>query len=64
MVINTMSKSIFKSKTFYVAVVQLLLAGVALYMEVLPNYASYGLMIKSLLDVWLRMISNKPVKVL
>ena len=55
------SKSIFKSRTFWLAILQSAIALIGVWQGFMPTWASNLLIVKSLLDIILRAISTKPV---
>ncbi len=60
---NVAPKSIFESKNFWVAVIQGMAGILLVVMEHYPNLG-YLMVAKSAVDVVLRFLTNRPVKLL
>lgn len=56
-------KSIFVSKTFWVAFIQIVIGGLIIFATDYPDWAGSLLLAKSLLDIVLRTLTTAPVKI-
>lgn len=54
-------KKWYKSKTNRIAILQFVIGVVVLLGDTVPNWAGYTMLIKSLLDVFLRSITNEAI---
>lgn len=57
------TKSLFASKTFWIAVAQAVIGTLVIFSDSFPNWAGELLLIKSLIDVVLRSLTTQPISV-
>jgi len=55
-------KSIFESKTVWIAIIQAVVGGLVIFFTEIPDLVGYVAVVKSVGDILIRLITDKPIR--